>query len=512
MTKISELTAATSIDKDFFLAGVTDPSGSPETQRVNQRRINAYNGVLNVLDFGADNTGAAVDNATAFNNALAELSVTIGGVIVVPPGTYNFDTAVDLGEFRQTAVVQFNMTGAILQTDDAISIFQRHVADQTEALQWIDAQFMFVGGVFQGDSTSGQKGLDLEATYQSMCIGTRFRSFDTGAHVKFCLGMEFFKCRGQNNVTQDFLIDTGTGHWTGASRSNSQSNHTVMRACRIFGAAASTANIHVKSCSGVQILECITEGSNPVDSIVFDAEDATVVKDFTVVGLHNENTPTNAIIRCDSQGGIMVIDRVFTQTATTFLDVTGSAASIFKISNIPNQGSLTKIVKGAPNNGSHFHFENVLRNQNLHDATFWDTAYPTSDEVYQFDGRDLTAPVLSLGVSNPGDFSNPQINARQDIWYGTDDTYSLGRSRTQNRPNKIHVGTGESTFDGQTKIRVKNVAATGLADAANNINTQSKFAGTLALDVTNNILYVATGSATTDTWKSTEDGTTVTPS
>lgn len=83
----SETTTSTVADA----AGITyTPGGSGAVATNVQAKLR---GIVSVLDYGADNTGAA-DAGTAFQNANDSLSS--GGVIKIPTGTYLLSTKVDL--------------------------------------------------------------------------------------------------------------------------------------------------------------------------------------------------------------------------------------------------------------------------------------------------------------------------------------------------------------------------------------------------------------------------------
>ena len=108
---------------------------------------------VNVLAFGAKNDGTG-DNGPTFNAAFQRLSASKGGTVVVPAGTYNFNTSVDLSRFTVGSVVTIEMSGAILQTSQPITIFNRMPADQSTALNtMVDATFFIHGGTFKGTNT-----------------------------------------------------------------------------------------------------------------------------------------------------------------------------------------------------------------------------------------------------------------------------------------------------------------------------------------------------------------------
>jgi hypothetical protein len=77
---------------------------------------------LNVLDFGASPSNTAAQNDTAFGLALAKITANGGGKLIIPAGTYAYQTTLNFsidnfivcGEGRST-VLQFNGTGNCIE-------------------------------------------------------------------------------------------------------------------------------------------------------------------------------------------------------------------------------------------------------------------------------------------------------------------------------------------------------------------------------------------------------------
>ena len=61
-------------------------------------------------------------------------------------------------------------------------------------------------------------------------------------------------------------------------------------------------------------------------------------------------------------------------------------------------------------------------------------------------------------------------------------------------------------------VQIHTVSDTELADAADDVNTVGKAAGTIAFETTNSYLYIATGALATDTWVLADGTGAVTPS
>jgi len=75
------------------------------------------------------------------------------------------------------------------------------------------------------------------------------------------------------------------------------------------------------------------------------------------------------------------------------------------------------------------------------------------------------------------------------------------------------TGTVTGSIDATTGyVQIHTVSDTELADAADDVNTVGKAAGTLAFETTNSYLYIATGALATDTWVLADGTGAVTPS
>lgn len=309
--------------------------------------------VENVLNHGADPSGSG-DASVAFNAAVAALNVTRGGIIIAPPGRYNLDNPVDFPGFADGARVAVHMDGAHIVTDNVISMFRRMPTDQTHAGVLIGGQFHFFGGFFDGTSQAGQKGFEFGCTYGSTMRGTHFQQLDVGFDGYFNLLMNFQQCRTTNCRTDSFVVQGG--NWSGAGLANAQSNLNTFDSCRVFGAATQSAHFKFLDASGCAMRDCVSEGANPVNSVHFDDQGATVVKDFRAENLHCECTPSNAIfLLAGLGGGTYTFDGCFSQTATTFLDVSGlTGAAYFNIHNVPVVSSFSPAFAGNPGGATWF--------------------------------------------------------------------------------------------------------------------------------------------------------------
>lgn len=101
--KITELTVTTSHADTDVLPIVSDPGGSPVTKKITVADLfEGYGpfasmraGVVNVLDKGADRTGATATH-TKIQDAIDEVEAASGGVVELPAGTYKLTTGLTL--------------------------------------------------------------------------------------------------------------------------------------------------------------------------------------------------------------------------------------------------------------------------------------------------------------------------------------------------------------------------------------------------------------------------------
>jgi hypothetical protein len=218
--------------------------------------------------------------------------------------------------------------------NNSFSIFGRQQpTDNTEALNiLVNAHFKISELTIVG--TWNQKGIDLGASYGAYYENVRFDGLGTGLHLRFALNTMVVNCYA-TNCDKGFIADIG--NWSGASNSNSQSNHTKFIGCRVFASPSSTLAFGVYGCSGVLIDGCIIEGKKVVNGIDFDGLNATVVKDFTVRGTHFEceQGASNAFVKIRMREGIANISTIFGQYPATLLDAGSQAGDVFvNLSNV----------------------------------------------------------------------------------------------------------------------------------------------------------------------------------
>ena len=220
----------------------------------------------------------------------------------------------------------------------------------------VQARYQISGITIYGQGNT-QKGFDFGPSY-----GAKYEScwgYDLGTfiHLKFALRTYVINCFA-TGCNIGFIADIG--NWSGASNSNSQSNHTTFEACRTWSSPTATNAFKIVACSGVMISECIIEGKKVVNGIDFDGLNSTVVKDFTVRNTHFEceQGATNAFIKVRMREGNFILDGAFGQYPAILLDAGSTAGYLLAhIKNIPYWVGVSG--KAMYNNtGTNYIFEN----------------------------------------------------------------------------------------------------------------------------------------------------------
>lgn len=193
----------------------------------------------------------------------------------------------------------------------------RSASTQSEALNTMQSQaFIFKNICFDGRGSG--VGLDLAATYGSSIENCKFQALTEGLHLRFCLMTRVVSCLTVGISGIAFVADKG--NWTGASNSNSQSNHTRFEQCRVFNSNGAYAAFALYAASGIVIDQCISEGSQPNYHIFFDSQCSSVVKDFTMRNTHLESSATVAGIKLRLSGGYARITGLYSQYDQILID------------------------------------------------------------------------------------------------------------------------------------------------------------------------------------------------
>lgn len=284
--------------------------------------------------FGAVGDGITDDSA-AFQAMFDAIDVTNPQSVFIPSLTYLINTQVNLPRTTaSSAVLRISGYGAILKTTAGITILKRIPTDQTDAGVLVSAAVIIEGLTFAGTSAVDSMGLYLGATYASSIKDCYFIGFDNCLKLAFALMTEITNTRFQ--AANKKHIDVNYGSDWGGGLSTSQSNSTTLRNVRIFASDGSESCVHVESCSGVHLDNVICEGGNPINSIVFDASNSTVVKEFSCRGLHLENTPTNAHIQIKNFAhGTLTFKHIFTQYGAKLVENLGGADLVIVVEDVP---------------------------------------------------------------------------------------------------------------------------------------------------------------------------------
>lgn len=202
------------------------------------------------------------------------------------------------------------------------ALMTRTPASQTEAKNVMQSHsFIFKDITFDG--RGGGTGLDLSATFASSIENCTFQALTDGLHLRFCLMTQVTNCLGVGISSRAFIADMG--NWSGASNSNSQSNHSRFQQCRVFNSQNAYAAFAMYASSGMTLDQCISEGASPNYHVYFDSLNATVVKDFTMRNTHVESPALIAGIKLKLAGGIAKISGVYSQYDQVLIDAEASS-------------------------------------------------------------------------------------------------------------------------------------------------------------------------------------------
>lgn len=198
------------------------------------------------------------------------------------------------------------------------ALIQRLPTNQTEALNVMQSQaFHFNDIMFDGAGRT-TIGLDLSCTYGASIENCSFKSCQTGVHLRFALMTRVINCLANGISGTAFIADKG--NWTGASSSNSQSNHTRFEQCRVFNVQGAYAAFAMYAASGMVLDQCISEGGQPNYHVFFDSQGSTVVKDFVMRNTHLESTATIAGIKLRLATGYATISDLYSQYDMVLID------------------------------------------------------------------------------------------------------------------------------------------------------------------------------------------------
>jgi hypothetical protein len=229
-------------------------------------------------------------------------------------------------------------------------------------------------------------GIDLGATYNSVIEQCSFTSLSTGVWLRFALMTCVRNSMFTNNLQNGCVSDMG--NWSGATNSNSQSNHTRFEQCRVFCADNSNAGFKFFAVSGNLVEQCIVEGGKPANGIDFDSNGSGVVKDFTVHLTHVETACSNAVLKVRQDDGYVIVDKLFSQYPNTMVDANGSAYPRIFVRNIPYLPIGTNFK--TTGNGLRWVFENMPATFDAYNTASWVSGIPNGTSVDGWDTNGQT--------------------------------------------------------------------------------------------------------------------------
>jgi hypothetical protein len=300
---------------------------------------------VNVMESPYNAVGdGSTDDTVAIQAAVNAVDWTVGGTITFPPGyTFKITAPITFPRVQQFGVytnVSIEAYGAnFLLASTASSGFYYHPSTQTINDNVIYNRIAFKGGQFKATSrTAGQTGIKL-----SSLEGARFQDIDffnmNGINLRTAYRTIIENCNV--NVSNEFGFKLQSGDWTGATSSNSPSNASVIRNCRVIPGSGSVANYwfinsDLSGVEGPSIHEgwdaTLYPGSgNPQYEILFDNSGYTLGQTNWVRGFYSErpSLPSVAVIGAILNNGILALDmvrRYDDATGTVYVDATGSTA------------------------------------------------------------------------------------------------------------------------------------------------------------------------------------------
>jgi len=240
------------------------------------------------------------------------------------PVSYYLNRALNLPRFQVgIAVPEFILrgNGCLLRATAGHTgnILQRIPPDQNSALNggYIEVRFDISGFNIIGNNATGQTGLLLGPSFNSIITFIDFTNIDRGLNLEFCLNVRVISVKGIPNE-YGIMIDYGST-W-GGNNSNSQSNHAQILQCRIFNVAGVTASYYIRGCSGVKLVDCIVEGFAPDYGIYFDYNGSTVVHEITIDNSHVEVACNIAAIYMRGSTGQYNVRNVFNQYSQVLVE------------------------------------------------------------------------------------------------------------------------------------------------------------------------------------------------
>lgn len=259
------------------------------------RAIHYLLAVLLAMPIAAKDYVVPIDDVAGF---FAKLPKDATRVSFSAASMYKCNTDIVLPDVQLLVI---DGAGAKLVLGPKSNGFTRSIPDQKEALARTSSRYAIRDfAAIEG----GLKAIDLKATLGSVienlrCVGQSEAAID----LRFCLMARVSNVLVTNPKMRGIVVRQGD--WPGATWSNSQSNHTVLQQCRVFCAATTTQAFSVLHCSGVRMVDCISEGAacdhDLFLSAAINGDESkparnTVVKQFALSNFHVEHAARKASI------------------------------------------------------------------------------------------------------------------------------------------------------------------------------------------------------------------------
>lgn len=262
--------------------------------------------VIQPEDFGARGDGKT-DDIQAFRQAIAQVDPQQGGVLWLRPGAiYQISQSIELKSLGRLFCIMGN--GSTLATRYPITLLKRLPEDAKEANNLANSRMIIQSLRLGGGNTPGSRGILLGGSLGSLIADCEFMNLDEACILAFALMTTVRNCRVYFSRTHSFVVKTGVGLWKNATPAFHTSNGTSIQSCRVYNSDGAIDAYRVQDCSTVSLVDCISEGGNPVNNIFFTDLNQTVARDFTVTRFHSENYPTNAVMELHSNKSTILID------------------------------------------------------------------------------------------------------------------------------------------------------------------------------------------------------------
>lgn len=291
--------------------------------------------------YGADPTGV-LDSTAGIQAAIDALS-TSGGTLIFPPGTYKITSSLILPitPSSPVAFTRWNIRGygATLKATTAITIMKTSTpTDTSDAGNHTNRQYDIRGLSFLGNNTTGQKALQLIATYGSTVKGCVFSNLDYGLDCIFAISTRIDDCFFVTNVTNDILIRSatygpGAPIWPGAGNDFTASNNTVVSNYHTIHSTGQATGIDVGGTGQCVIEDSVFEGLTPTISIRYSSNGSSNARTFTVRNCWFESggasTYTCIALPNITQSVHLNHLRFLAGGSTKHIDVTGAAGTVY---------------------------------------------------------------------------------------------------------------------------------------------------------------------------------------